>query len=40
MKISDFGVSKIQTNPKELMSTVIGTSNYIAPEILKGYKYT
>lgn len=27
-------------NPKELTSTIIGTNNYIAPEIMSGKKYT
>lgn len=40
LKIADFGVSKILNNPKELISTVIGSSSYVAPEVLKGFKYT
>jgi len=40
LKIADFGVSKILTNPKELISTVIGSSSYVAPEVMKGFKYT
>ena len=40
LKIADFGVSKILNNPKELISTVIGSSSYIAPEVLQGFKYT
>lgn len=40
LKIADFGVSKILNNPKELTSTIIGSSNYMAPEIFKGMKYT
>jgi serine/threonine protein kinase len=40
LKIADFGVSKILNNPKELISTVIGSTNYIAPEVLQGFKYT
>lgn len=34
IKIADFGVSKILNNPKELTSTIIGTNNYMAPEVL------
>lgn len=34
LKIADFGVSKILNNPKELTSTIIGSGNYIAPEII------
>ena len=40
LKIADFGVSKILTNPKELISTVIGSSSYVAPEVTQGFKYT
>ena len=40
LKIADFGVSKILTNPKELISTVIGSSSYVAPEVIRGFKYT
>ena len=40
LKIADFGVSKILNNPKELTSTIIGSGNYIAPEVTSGKKYT
>lgn len=40
LKIADFGVSKILNNPKELASTVIGSGNYVAPEVTSGKKYT
>ncbi len=40
LKIADFGVSKIVNNSNDLLSTVIGSGNYVAPEVLKGFKYT
>lgn len=38
LKISDFGLSKILT--VETMKTVCGTQLYVAPEVLKGEKYS
>lgn len=42
IKITDFGLANIQapTDPAKLLSTVCGTPNYVAPEVLKekGYK--
>lgn len=40
IKIADFGVSKVLNNPKELISTIIGSPSYQAPEMLEGKKYT
>ena len=40
LKIADFGVSKILNNPKELTSTIIGSSTYVAPEVMSGKRYT
>ena len=39
LKLADFGVSKILTNPSEMISTVVGTTNYQPPELIKGKKY-
>jgi serine/threonine protein kinase len=42
IKITDFGLANIQapSDPAKLLSTVCGTPNYVAPEVLKekGYK--
>ena len=40
IKVADFGVSRVLKTSDETMSTVIGTSNYLAPEILSGKLYT
>lgn len=37
--ISDFGLSKILSQPDEQMNSVVGTAAYVAPEILKGHGY-
>jgi serine/threonine protein kinase len=40
IKVADFGVSRVLKTSDETMSTVIGTSNYLAPEIISGKLYT
>lgn len=40
IKVADFGVSRVLKATDETMSTVIGTSNYLAPEVLSGKLYT
>ena len=37
--ISDFGLSKILSQPEEQTNSVVGTAAYVAPEILKGNGY-
>ena len=37
--ISDFGLSKILSQPEEQTNTLVGTAAYVAPEILKGNGY-
>lgn len=36
IKLIDFGLSKILTNPDQILQTKIGTPLYIAPEVIKG----
>uniref|UniRef100_A0A0K0EBM9 ornithine aminotransferase n=1 Tax=Strongyloides stercoralis TaxID=6248 RepID=A0A0K0EBM9_STRER len=38
VKLSDFGISK-QLNTKSVASTVVGTPNYLSPEICEGRQY-
>uniref|UniRef100_A0AC35TZZ8 Protein kinase domain-containing protein n=1 Tax=Rhabditophanes sp. KR3021 TaxID=114890 RepID=A0AC35TZZ8_9BILA len=38
IKLSDFGISK-QLNTKSVASTVVGTPNYLSPEICEGRSY-
>lgn len=38
VKLSDFGISK-QLNTKSVASTVVGTPNYLSPEICEGWFY-
>lgn len=40
LKIADFGVSRILTNPKEMLSTVVGSTSYQAPEVIIGDRYS
>ena len=40
IKVADFGVSRVLQTKDDTMSTVIGTSNYLAPEVLAGQLYT
>lgn len=37
VKVGDFGISK-ELNTKNVASTVIGTANYLSPEICEGFK--
>lgn len=38
VKVGDFGISK-ELNSKDVASTVIGTANYLSPEICEGGNY-
>ena len=40
MKICDFGLSKMKTKLRKNNNMVIGTANWMAPETLRGEKYT
>ena len=40
LKIADFGVSRVLTHPQELLSTIVGSVTYQAPEVLAGQKYS
>ena len=39
IKVSDFGISKLLQEENEEMFSVVGTTNYQAPEILAGNSY-
>ena len=39
IKLTDFGLSKIRSNEKEMSHTFCGTPEYMAPEIVKGLGY-
>jgi len=39
LKVTDFGLSKELTDPEEGTQTFCGTPEYIAPEVIKGYKH-
>ena len=39
VKIGDFGIAKELSNANEYAKTQVGTTLYMAPEIIKGEKY-
>jgi serine/threonine protein kinase len=39
IKISDFGLANLTNNTDDLMSTVCGTPNYVAPEVIRDQGY-
>lgn len=40
MKIADFGFAKKMINHRQLTGTALGTPFYMAPQLLKGQKYS
>lgn len=40
VKLTDFGLSKVMLKKGEVTTSVCGTPEYIAPEVLKGKGYT
>ncbi len=40
IKLTDFGLSKVCLKKNEVATSVCGTPEYIAPEVLKGKGYT
>jgi len=39
IKIGDFGISKLLDNNDKYAKSIVGTNNYMAPEVMKGDKY-
>jgi len=39
IKIGDFGISKLLDNNDKYAKSIVGTNNYMAPEVIKGDKY-
>lgn len=40
VKLGDFGIAKVLQHTKELLSTVVGTPYYIAPELVESRPYS
>ena len=40
IKLTDFGISKVLSDPNEVTRTLCGTSEYLAPEVIQGKDYS
>ena len=39
LKVTDFGISRVMTNPKTKVTAFVGKQVYMAPEQIKGEEY-